>query len=148
MLKHDEEILNGRVQASPVTNGLQSEVDRGEGGGGEGAEKTEEELEDIRRKQHEEMIRQLDEENKDKYKCKLCVKKPKYFEKLYEIHQHLQEFHLVPNNEEDVEEQIIQPLEPPVQQSYPPTKELLGEMAREERDPKIFEPMTFHPTYE
>merc|ERR1719433_946876 len=104
-MKQDEEILNGHVQASPVTNGLQSEVDRGEGGGGEMAEKTEEELEDIRRKQHEEMIRQLDEENKDKYKCKLCVKKPKYFEKLFEIHEHLLEFHIVPNNEEDVEQQ-------------------------------------------
>ena len=144
MFKQDEKSMNG--QASPVINGHQHEDNRGEGEGER--EKTVEELEEIRRKQHEEMIRKLDEENKDKYKCKMCVKKPQYFEKLYEIHEHLLEFHLLPNTEEDVEEGIIRPLEPPLQQSYPSTKDLLGEMAREERDPKIFEPMTFHPTYE
>ena len=136
MLKQDDEDLtesmNGPLPTSTVTNGLQSEGDRREG------EQSEEELEEIRRKQHEEMLRQLDEENKDKYKCKLCVKRPKYFEKLYEIHEHLQEFHIVPNHEEDLEEQIIQPLEPPAQHSYPSTKELLGEVPEEERDPKIF----------
>jgi len=144
MLKQDDEdsseSMNGPI--ATVTNGLQSED-----GGGEG-ERTEAEMEEIRRKEHEEMMRKLDEENKDKYKCKLCVKKPKYFEKLYEIHEHLQEFHIVPNNEEDVQEQIIQPLEPPVQPSYLSTRELLGEMTEEVRDPKTQEPMTFYPTYD
>lgn len=96
----------------------------------------------------EEIHRKLDEENKDKYKCKMCVKKPQYFCKLYEIHDHLQEFHVIANCEEAIREQVIEPLDPGPQQDYPSTKELLGEIPREERDPKIFEPMTFRPTYE
>jgi len=94
----------------------------------------------------EELHRRLDEENKDKYKCKMCVKKPVYFEKLFQIHEHLQAFHIVANCEEAIAEQIIQPIEPPTQPSFPSTRELLGEIPPEKKE--IFEPMTFYPTYE
>ena len=96
-----------------------------------------------------ELERQLDEENAEKYKCGLCKRpRPKYFEYLFQLHDHLLEYHLVLNDEEAVNEHVVQPLRPPPHVDYPSTKELLGEYVPEPQDPLIFEPQTFRPTYE
>ena len=95
----------------------------------------------------EEMNAKLDEENADKYRCGLCVIR-KYFERLFELHDHLLEFHLVLNDEDAVNEHVVQPLRPAPKQDYPSTTELLGPYEQEPVDPLIFEPQTFRPTYE
>ena len=106
-----------------------------------------EEIEKLKEERRKEWVRQMDELNADKYKCGLC-RRPRYFEKLYKLHDHLLEFHLIPNDEDAVNEYVIQPLRPPETPVYPSTKELLGEIEKEEVDPLIYEPQTFRPTYE
>jgi len=106
-----------------------------------------EEIEKLKEERRKEWVRQMDELNADKFKCGLC-RRPRYFEKLYQLHDHLLEFHLIPNDEDAVNEYVIQPLRPPETPVYPSTKELLGEIEKEEVDPLIYEPQTFRPTYE
>jgi len=106
-----------------------------------------EEIDKLKEERRKEWVRQMDELNADKYKCGLC-RRPKYCEKLYQLHDHLLDFHLVLNDEEAVNEHVIQPLRPPESPAYPSTKELLGDIEKEEVDPLIFEPQTFRPTYE
>ena len=109
-------------------------------------EEVEQQKADEERKRRDEI---LAAENVMNYRCGLC-KRPRYFKTLWEIHEHLLEFHcdIVPNDEEVVNSYIIPPVEPPPTIQYPSTKELLGEMEEEVRDPLIFEPQTFRPTYE
>merc|ERR1719242_812988 len=106
-----------------------------------------EEIDKLKEERRKEWIRQMDELNAEKYKCGLC-RRPKYFEMLFQIHDHLLDFHLVLNDEEAVNEHVVQPLRPPETPEYPSTKELLGEIEDEQVDPLIFEPQTFRPTYE
>ena len=101
-----------------------------------------------RQKAQEELNARLDEENAEKYRCGLCSKKRQYFERLFELHDHLLEFHLVLNDEEEVNKYVVQPLRPAPTVEYPPTAELLGPYEPEPQDPLIFEPQTFRPTYE
>ena len=100
-----------------------------------------------RQRRIDERNAQLDEENPEKYRCGLC-KQRKYFERLFDLHDHLLEFHVVLNDEEAVNEHVVQPLRPAPTLEYPSTTELLGPFEPEPRDPLIFEPQTFRPTYE
>ena len=115
----------------------------------EGQELSAEELERRRDEAEKEREREMDELNADKYKCGLCKRRHvKYFEKLYQIHDHLLEFHLIANDEDAVNEHVIQPLRPPPTVQYPSTKDMLGEIEKEEVDPLMLTPQTFYPTYE
>jgi len=123
--------LNGETVEKPEANEDLSEAER----------------EAIQKAKDEEEEKRLDELNADKWKCGLC-KRPRYFEFLYQLHDHLLEFHLVLNDEEEVNKHVIPPIRPPPTPEYPSTKDLLGEIVPEPQDPLIFEPQTFRPTYE